>query len=44
MIIVTNYIEGSYKTYSDLEGSRDIRVLKIASEVPSITPTAIIAG
>lgn len=32
------------KTYSDLVGSRVIRVLKMASEVPSTTPTAIIAG
>jgi hypothetical protein len=32
------------QSYSDLEGPRDIRVRKIASEVPSIAPTAIIAG
>lgn len=32
------------KTYCDLEGPRDISVWKIASEVPSTTPTAIIAG
>ena len=31
-------------TYSDLEGPRDINVWKIASEDPSMTPTAIIAG
>lgn len=32
------------ETYSDLEGPRDMRVWKMASEVPSTTPTAIIAG
>lgn len=32
------------QSYSDLEGPRDIRVRKMASEVPSSTPTAIIAG
>lgn len=31
-------------TYSDLEEPRDITVWKIASEVPSTTPTAISAG
>ncbi|KAK8263413.1 hypothetical protein V6Z11_D12G041000 [Gossypium hirsutum] len=29
---------------SDLEGPRDISVWKMASEVPSTTPTAMIAG
>lgn len=33
-----------YSTYSDLKGPRDITVWKMASEVPSTTPTAIIAG
>ena len=32
------------QSYSDLEGPRDIRVRKMASDVPSSTPTAIIAG
>lgn len=30
--------------YSVLDGPRDIRVLKTASGVPSMTPTAMIAG
>ncbi|TYH52678.1 hypothetical protein ES332_D09G045300v1 [Gossypium tomentosum] len=30
--------------YSDLEGPRDISVWKMASEVPSTTPTTMIAG
>lgn len=35
---------GFSATYSDLEGPRDINVWKMASEDPSITPTAMIAG
>jgi len=34
----------SHRAYSDRKGPRDINVLKISSEVPSMTPTAMIAG
>lgn len=33
-----------FATHSDLEGPSDMSVWKMASEVPSTTPTAIIAG
>lgn len=40
----TTSLSDMKQTYSDLEAPRDISVWKMASEVPSTTPTAIIAG
>lgn len=42
--ILKRWGKHSRESYSDLEGPRDMRVLKTASEVPSTTPTAMIAG
>lgn len=44
MIVELEWKVNLQQSHSDLEGPRDMTTRKIASEVPSTTPTAIIAG
>lgn len=37
-------VENIHQAYCDLKGPRDMTARKIFSDVPSTTPTAIIAG